>query len=161
MSSSMRNNKRWRNCKTKGRKCLTCPKTEIYGRESIAITCFSGKQGVKKDSHNPHNSPSQDKAKPSRNKSLRKKSNRKSGGQSGHKGHTLEMGASPDETKVLKSDYCQCCGADITALEHLLVSKRQEVVLPPIEAKFVEYRQYRCLSSCGHHQKSDYPSNVV
>ncbi len=71
------------------------------------------------------------------------------------------MKASPDETKVLKSDYCQCCGADITALEHLLVSKRQEVVLPPIEAKFVEYQQYGCLCSCGHHQKADYPSNVV
>ena len=47
------------------------------------------KQTIKKDSHNSHNPPSQDKSKPKRNQSLRKKSGLKSGGQKGHKGHTM------------------------------------------------------------------------
>ena len=42
---------------------------------------------VKKDSHNSSLAPSNDIVK--RNKSLRKKSNKKAGGQKGHKGHTL------------------------------------------------------------------------
>ena len=40
---------------------------------------------VKKDSHNSHNPPSHDKSKPKRNKSLRKKTGLKPGGQKGHK----------------------------------------------------------------------------
>ena len=88
------------------------------------------KQGVKKNSSNSHNSPSQDKGKPKRNQSLRTKSQRKSGGQKGHKGHTLKMSEQPDETKILRSDYCQVCGSDLRSLRHQLVSKRQEVVIP-------------------------------
>ena len=42
-----------------------------------------------KDSRNSHNPPSQDKFKPKRNTSLRKKSGRKPGGQKGHEGRTL------------------------------------------------------------------------
>ncbi len=38
----------------------------------LQLLALVEKQGVKKDSHNNHNPPSQDKAKPSRNKSLRK-----------------------------------------------------------------------------------------
>jgi len=118
------------------------------------------RQSIKKDSHNSHNPPSEDKGKPKRNQSLRKKTGRKSGGQPGHKGHTLEMSSSPDEVKDLKSNYCQDCGEDLTGLHHLLLSKRQEIVLPPIQPLYVEYRQYGCICSCGHHQKGVYPKHI-
>jgi len=52
-----------------------------------------------KDSHNSHNPPSQDKYKPKRNTSLRKKSGRKPGGQQGHKGRTLLQSPNPDKTE--------------------------------------------------------------
>lgn len=119
-----------------------------------------GQQSVKKDSHNSHNPPSQDKSKPKRNQSLRKKSARKSGGQLGHKGHTLKQKTEPDKKHDLKSDYCQLCGADLRDLVHALISKRQVIKLPPIEPIYIEYRQYGCLCSCGHHQKAAYPTGV-
>ena len=118
------------------------------------------KQNVKKDSHNSHNPPSSDKSKPKRNKSLREKTGRKSGGQIGHKGHTLEMKSDPDEVHDLKSDFCEICGKDLAGLTQQLVSKRQEIILPPIEPIYVEYRQWACLCPCGHHQKAAYPKGI-
>lgn len=118
------------------------------------------KQNVKKDSHNSHNPPASDKSKPKRTKSLRKRSMRKSGGQKGHKGHTLEMKSEPDDYHELKSDYCQNCGHGLSHLNYELQSKRQVVELPPIEPIYVEYRQYSCHCPCGHHQKASYPQGV-
>jgi len=118
------------------------------------------KQSVKKDSHNSHNPPSSDKSKPKRTKSLRKKSTRKTGGQPGHKGFTLELKSVPDEFHELKSNYCQKCSKYIGDLNYSLLSKRQVVELPPIEPIYIEYRQYSCLCPCGHHQKGIYPKGV-
>jgi transposase len=63
-------------------------------------------KSIKKYSHNSHNPPSQDKGSPKRNQSRRKKSGKKSGGQPGHKGHTLQMRKNPTEIIVLQSEYC-------------------------------------------------------
>lgn len=119
------------------------------------------KQSVHKDSHNSHNSPSQDKNKPKRKKSLRSKSDRKSGGQKGHKGTTLEMVSAPDEVRDLKSDFCTACGSNLREAAHSIFSRRQEVVLPPISPIYVEYRQWACVCKCGHHQKADFPANIT
>lgn len=118
------------------------------------------KQGVKKNSQNSHNPPSQDKSKPKRNRSLRQKSGRKPGGQKGHKGHTLKMTDSPDKEIILKSNFCRICGSDLENGSHTLIAKRQEIILPPIKPVVVEYQQYGCLCGCGHHQKADFPKNI-
>jgi transposase len=115
---------------------------------------------VKKDSHNSHNPPSQDKSKPKRNQSLRKKTGRKPGGQSGHKGHTLKQKSDPDKHHDLKSNYCEECGNDLSKLEHRIISKRQVVEVPPIKPIYIEYRQHSCNCPCGHEQKASYPENV-
>lgn len=117
-------------------------------------------QSIKKDSHNSHNPPSIDKSKPKRNKSLRKKTGRKPGGQKGHKGNTLKMTDNPDKVEKLQSNYCEQCGNDLSDLQHELTSKRQEVVLPPIQPQYIEYQQYGCVCSCGHHQKAAYPKGI-
>ena len=113
-----------------------------------------------KDSHNSHNPPSQDKYKPKRNTSLRKKSGRKPGGQPGHKGHTLLQTSNPDKTEDLKSKFCENCGEDLRKCSHDLVSKRQVVEIPPIKPLYIEYRQYGTECPCGHHQKAAYPKGV-
>lgn len=115
-----------------------------------------GNKGVKKDSHNSHNPPSQDRAKPKRNRSLRKKTGRKSGGQHGHKGHTLKQISNPDKQHDLKSDFCEKCGNDVSQLEYHVISKRQVVEIPPIKPLYIEYRQHKCTTE----QKASYPKNV-
>ena len=118
-------------------------------------------QAVKKDSHNSHNPPSQDKYKPKRNQSLRKKTGRKSGGQKGHKGHQHKQNPNPDRKINLKSNYCESCGNDLSELSHTLLSKRQVIELPPINPICIEYRRYGCICLCGYHQKASYPSTVT
>jgi len=115
---------------------------------------------VKKDSHNSSNPPSQDKYKPKKNRSLRKMTGRKTGGQIGHKGHTLKQKSEPDKYIDLKSDYCKKCGSSLFASNQYLLSKRQVVEIPPIEPIYIEYRQHACTCLCGHEQKADYPKNV-
>ena len=79
-------------------------------REKLELVLSQlAKKEVKKDSHNSHNPPSQDKSTHEK-KSLRKKTGRKSGGQKGHKGHYLAMTDNPDEKHIVKSDYCSKCG---------------------------------------------------
>lgn len=135
-------------------------KIELLEEKVMLLLKLQEQQSIKKDSHNSHNPPSSDKSKPKRNKSLRKKSSKKPGGQPGHKGNTLKMKAVPDEIVDLKSNYCESCGEDISGLPHELVSKRQEVIIPPVQPLFKEYRQYGCLCGCGHHQKAAYPQGV-
>lgn len=135
-------------------------KISVLEEKVLQLFQIIEKQGIKKDSSNSHNSPSQDKSKPKRNRSLRPKSKRKSGGQKGRKGHTLKMTQNPDETKILRSSYCTSCGISLQNLPHKLVSKRQEVILPPIVPQIVEYQQFACQCACGHYQKADFPKNV-
>lgn len=116
---------------------------------------------VKKDSHNSHSPPSEDKGKGGRvSKSLRGKSQRKSGGQPGHDGHTLQMVAIADEVHELRSNYCQGCGTALPE-DQPVVSRRQVVDIPPVQPVYTEYRQYGCrCPSCDHFQKADYPAGV-
>ncbi len=119
------------------------------------------KRKLSKDSSNSHNPPSQDKYKNKARQSLRKKSMRKSGGQPGHKGHTLEMVSEPTHDHELRSAYCQGCGTDLVDQKHHLVSRRQVVDIPPIVPVYTQYSQYGChCPTCNHHQKTPYPEGV-
>ena len=116
-------------------------------------------KSVKKDSHNSHTPPSQDKAK--KTKSLRGKSKRQSGGQQGHPGHTLEMVAVPDVVEELKSNYCQMCGQALPEAQQVVLSTRQVVNIPAVRPVYTEYRQYGCACpDCPHVQKASYPKGV-
>ena len=118
-------------------------------------------KSLKKDSHNSHNPPSQDKGTPKRKQSRRKKSEKKTGGQKGHKGYTLKMRENPEEIIILQSDYCSNCGEDLQGVERTMISKRQLLELPPIQLKCIEYQQMGCnCPQCSHIQKAEYPKNV-
>lgn len=143
----------------KSRNSELSSKVESLEQKVMQLLEIIEKQGIKKDSRNSSNPPSQDRGR-RRNKSLRPKSTRKSGGQEGHKGTTLKMTETPDETKILRSNYCAKCGSDLTALAHELISKRQEVIIPPVVPQIVEYQQFGCLCGCGHHQKAAYPQGI-
>lgn len=75
-------------------------------------------------------------------KSLRGKSGKKSGGQPGHPGATLEPVKVPDITKVHKLSLCPCgCGSDLSALPVLeYAPPRQVLDLPPKKLICTEHK---------------------
>src|SRR5947207_11307657 len=67
-----------------------------------------------KDSHNSSKPPSSDGlAKKPAPKSLRGKSGRRSGGQPGHRGYTLELSEHADHTILHAPASCQNCGTSL------------------------------------------------
>lgn len=83
-------------------------------------------------------------------KSLRVKTDRKPGGQPGHEGTTLQIKAVPDETVDYIPRYCNGCGKDLQHTAAVLEQSRQEVIIPPIQARYVEHRCYsKVCSQCG------------
>ena len=91
---------------------------------------------------------------------LREKSDRKSGGQIGHKGSSLKMSKKPDEIQKYIPIYCKQCGGEFDTYTVFELHKRkQEVVIPPIKAKFIEHQSYRCTcSKCNTQTTTDLPS---
>jgi transposase len=86
----------------------------------------------------------------SNSKNLRLKTGRKSGGQHGHKGATLEMKENPDEVIDYKPDYCSNCGADLQQVDSEVTERKQEVVIPPIQVQYLEHRSHtKACPCCG------------
>ncbi|MGQ7142944.1 hypothetical protein ACUOA8_23160, partial [Escherichia sp. SS-MK2] len=66
---------------------------------------------------------------------LLQKSQRQTGGQLGHKGHTLHLTTTPDHTITYSPTHCTCCN---TSLHHESVKGyhiRQVYDLPPIQIR--------------------------
>ncbi len=94
--------------------------------------------------------------------SLRIKTDRKSGGQLGHEGTTLKIKAVPDETINYIPQYCNGCGEDLQQTASILEQSRQEVIIPPIQARYVEHRSYsKVCIQCGKICTATLPSHLT
>jgi transposase len=114
-----------------------------------------------KNSGNSSLPPSQDMY-PKKNQSLRKKSNRKPGGQSGHKGETLLMSPKPDKVIEHKpGGTCPICGKVHPEESYELIGKRQVIDIPVIKASVFEHQIFQSVCSCGHVTSGDYPAGVT
>ena len=78
---------------------LLIARIEVLERELARYT-------TRKDSNNSSMPPSKDENRPPRTSSLREKGARKTGGQPGHEGKTLEMTDTPDE--IIEHRACFC-----------------------------------------------------
>lgn len=113
-----------------------------------------------KNSNNSSIPPSKDDNRPKKNQSLRKKSEKKTGGQKGHQGYTLEMTSSPDKVINHIPIVCSECGRDLSEIESNITDKRQVVELPPIQPIYIEHRKHAKLCSCGCLNKAGFPFGV-
>lgn len=96
---------------------------------------------LKRHSQNSNQPPSTDQyAKRCRPKSEREKSGKKSGGQPGHKGSTLQPTQNPDEIIYCHVDQCATCHYDLSAVGAKEYIRRQECDIPPVNPIITEYR---------------------
>ena len=116
-----------------------------------------------KDSHNSSKPPSSDGlAKKPNPKSLRGKSGRRSGGQPGHPGCTLEFAERPDHTVVHNPEQCQHCGASLEEAPITRTERRQVFDLPPLKLEVTEHQAHtRCCPDCGHDNRGEFPQHVA
>ncbi len=115
------------------------------------------------DSTNSSKPPSSDGLqKEPRTTSLRKKGQKKSGGQKGHKGQTLQRVEVPDHIIDHKPGHCEGCNArfaqdGITGLE----GKRQVFDIPEPKVEVTEHRIHSCLcGQCGHVTRAGFPEGI-
>lgn len=111
-----------------------------------------------KNSKNSSIPPSQD---PNRvTKSLRKQSNKKVGGQKGHKGSKLGKVSNPDKIILHDITQCQCCQALLP--EQGVIRSRQLFDIPKIKIEVTEHRTIskKC-TNCGAKNKSKFPEELV
>lgn len=114
-----------------------------------------------KNSNNSSIPPSKDENRPLRNKSLRKKTERKPGGQPGHEGNTLRMTDRPDDIENHQPPVCcEHCGADISDIKSEFAGRRQVIDLPPIKPVVTEHHTYKRVCSCGHENHANYPEGI-
>ncbi len=103
-----------------------------------------------KDSHNSHLPPSSDRfvRKP---KSLRQKSEKKSGGQPGHPGSSLQFSSTPDEIIELQVEQCEACQYNLHGVAACGRERRQVVDVPSPRVVVQEYRAEQ--KQCPHCQQ--------
>lgn len=127
--------------------------------ESLSERMKEFEDRLSKDSHNSSKPPSSDPFK--KTKSLRKKSDKPSGGQKGHGGKRLELVSEPDET-VIHAVVCCCgCGADLASQESVEVRRRQVFEIPPLRLRVTEHQAEvkRCYE-CGVLSRAAFPDEV-
>ena len=93
-------------------------------------------------------------------KSLRQKTDRPSGGQTGHKGHSLERVTAPDEVLVHEPLVCGGCGESLAGAPVVSTESRQVFDLPPIKVWITEHRIRHLRCSCGHVSMAEVPAGV-
>ena len=115
---------------------------------------------VAKDSHNSSKPPSSD-GYARKTRSLRQKSGKKPGGQTGPPGRTLRLVEAPDEVIVVRPQTCAHCQASLQGVQVVGMERRQVVDLPQILTRVTEYQAHdvRC-PSCQHLTRGVFPDEV-
>ena len=116
---------------------------------------------VAKDSHNSHKPPSSDGLAKPKPKSLRPKSERPTGGQPGHPGHTLRMVEKPDRIVPHRVERCSGCGRSLAGQQPDRVERRQVHDLPEPKLEVTEHQAEVKTCSCGCVNRAAFPPEAA
>lgn len=112
------------------------------------------------DSHNSSRPPSTDGPEQPKPKSLRKRSGRKSGGQPGHPGRTLQRSDTPQHTQIHPALECEC-GENLSSQPAVDYQSRQVFDLPPLKLECTEHRaQIKECPCCHRTVVAAFPTDV-
>src|SRR5258708_4871613 len=112
-----------------------------------------------KDSHNSSKPPSSDGFK--RNEKKRQASNRATGGQAGHAGHTLQRVETPDRVVIHRPSHCEACHSALGAVVGQVKERRQIHDLPVMRLVVTEHRvEVLTCPRCQHQNVGSFPSGV-
>lgn len=114
------------------------------------------------NSNNSSKPPSSDGfRKPNRNQSLRSTGKNKSGGQTGHKGSTLELRSHPDEIIVHDIELCAKCNGDLSKVSGVVSQVRQELDIPTPKIKVTEHQILsKVCPGCHSKVKASFPQGI-
>lgn len=115
------------------------------------------------DSHNSSKPPSTDGfTRSPKNRSLRKTTGKKPGGQTGHEGKVLAQVETPDLVSIHAPGACLKCQTDLTSLPLGPVLERRQVFeLPPLKLEVTEHRLHaRTCPTCQSETRAQFPARV-
>jgi len=117
-------------------------------------------QQLSKNSRNSSKPSSSDGLTKPHPKSLRKRTGKKSGGQKGHKGHTLQQVKHPDQSTVLPVTTC-ACHADLSHIPPIGYDVRQIFELPKPKLDVLEFKgEIKICPHCSAQVKALFPDSV-
>jgi transposase len=143
----------------------TIPKSEYDMLKELParLAALESELSLLKNGRNSRTSstpPSQDIGK-SNAISLRPKSPKQSGGQSGHKGHTLLMTEHPDQVFIHSTTYCKVCGTYLGDVLSCEISRRQEIEPALLHPVYIEHQSHvKECPCCGKKNAGDYPCHI-
>ena len=91
-------------------------------------------------------------------RSLRKKNQKRSGGQEGHEGHALEQVAKPTKIVVHSVDTCEKCGQSLKDENAIQTIKRQVFDIPEPKIEVTEHQVEVKRCTCGHCTEGTFPT---
>ena len=116
---------------------------------------------IAKNSKNSSKPPSSDGYKKPSPKSLRKKTNRKVGGQKGHQGHNLKMTNHPDQTILHPVEFCSQCHKNLKEQKAISKKTRQVYDIPPLRMLVTAHQIETKRCNCGCTTTSCFPDDVT